>query len=599
MNPSKICGHRSSLLLASLLVGASLLGAADDAGTTTNSATVSAQSQTDEIAHLKATLAEQQKQLQLLQQTLQNQQTLLEKALSAKPATAITPAASSGTFSGVGEVASTSPVIPTMAPKIPAALPAAFPSPAAYPSPSAYPMPLPQGPASSAATGNPCESQESPGPVPAYVRLGSVCIVPVGFMDLTPFWRDKNAGSSMGSNFGSVPYNNVPNGNLKEARFSIQNSRLGLRVDGDWKGAHFIGYNEFDFNGTGGATNYSVTNGAVVPRLRLFWVDVRKDKWEFLAGQSWSMMVPNRNGISALPGDLFYGQEIDINYLAGLTWTRQPGVRALFHPSNHVTFGFSVEQPDQYMGGSAGGSAIVLPAAWTGLASTQLDAGANISGASFYAQPAFTPDFIAKVAFDFSRLHFDIAGVESNFRTTSLAAPFNHYDTNGGGVEFGANLALMKNLRLITTDFWSDGEGRYMFGQAPDFIVRANGALSPVHSGSTINGFEATVKNTLLYAYYGGIFIERNVAIDTTGKPVGYGYTGSANSQNRAIQEITFGFNQTVWKDPRYGAINWMGQYEWLNRNPWFVALGSPKETHDNTIYLDIRYTLPGSMPNF
>jgi hypothetical protein len=593
MNPSKICGHRSSLLLASLLLGASLLGAADDAGTTTNSATgaVSTQSQTDEIANLKATLAEQQKQLQLLQQTLQNQQALLEKALNAKPAAAVP--ASTGTFSGVGEVASTSPVIPAMAPRIPAALPAA------YPSPAAYPIALPQGAASSSTTGNPCDAPESGGPVPAYLRLGSVCIVPVGFMDLTPFWRSESAGSSMGSNFGSVPYNNIANGNLNEARFSIQNSRLGLRVDGDWKGAHFIGYNEFDFNGTSGATNLNVTNGAVVPRLRLFWVDVRKSNWEFLAGQSWSMMVPNRVGISALPGDLFYGQEIDINYLAGLTWTRQPGVRALYHPSNHVTFGFSVEQPDQYQGGSAGGSSIVLPSALTGLTSTQLDAGANISGVSLYGQPAYTPDFIAKVAFDFSRLHFDIAGVESNFRTVNLAAPFNGHTTEGAGVEFGANFALLKNLRLITTDFWSDGEGRYMFGQAPDVVVNVNASLSPLHSGSTIDGIEATVKNTLLYAYYGGIYIGRDTVIDTTGKPVGYGYTGSANSQNRAINEITFGFNQTVWRDPRYGAINWMGQYEWLERNPWYVAIGSPKQAHDNTIYLDIRYTLPGAMPNF
>ncbi len=32
---------------------------------------------------------------------------------------------------------------------------------------------------------------------------------------------------------------------------------------------------------------------------------------------------------------------------------------------------------------------------------------------------------------------------------------------------------------------------------------------------------------------------------------------------------------------------------------PWYVAAGAPKETHDNTIYLDVRYTLPGAMPKF
>ncbi len=107
------------------------------------------------------------------------------------------------------------------------------------------------------------------------------------------------------------------------------------------------------------------------------------------------------------------------------------------------------------------------------------------------------------------------------------------------------------------------------------------------------------VKNTLFYAYYGADYIGRNVAIDTNGKPIGYGYTGSANNQNRVINEFTFGFNQTIWASPRYGAINVMGQYEYLMRSPWYVAAGSPKSAHDNTMFFDIRYTLPGAMPNF
>ena len=67
-------------------------------------------------------------------------------------------------------------------------------------------------------------------------------------------------------------------------RFSPQNSRIGFRIDGDWKGTHFIGYNEFDFLGSSGSNALTVTNGAFVPRLRLFWVDARKGKFEFLAG---------------------------------------------------------------------------------------------------------------------------------------------------------------------------------------------------------------------------------------------------------------------------------------------------------------------------
>jgi hypothetical protein len=158
---------------------------------------------------------------------------------------------------------------------------------------------------------------------------------------------------------------------------------------------------------------------------------------------------------------------------------------------------------------------------------------------------------------------------------------------------------VVKNFRLITNNYWSDGGGRYLFGQAPDVVVRADGSLSPIHAGSTLNGFEAIVnKNTLLYAYYGGIYIGRDVALDANGTSlVGYGYRGSANSQNRTVQEITFGFNQTLWKDAKYGALNFMGQYEYLMRNPWFVAAGAPKATHDNTVFMNLRYTLPGGAP--
>jgi hypothetical protein len=337
--------------------------------------------------------------------------------------------------------------------------------------------------------------------------------------------------------------------------------------------------------------------------MRLFWLDARKGKIEFLAGQSWSMLTPNRTGISALPGDLFYGQGIDSNYIAGLTWTRQPGMRVLLHPSEKVTFGVSFENPDQYIGGSGGGSSIVLPSSFSTLAGTQLD---NATGT--LNTPTVMPDIIAKLALDpSSRLHFEVAGIVREFKDFNLgtgAAFVNakHFTTTGGGIQVGINAAVTKNLRLISSNYWSDGGGRYMFGQAPDLVVRADGSLSPIHAGGTASGVELTMKKTLLFAYYGGIYIGRNDVIDTTvAKPVfvGYGYPGSANSQNRAIEEGTFGFNQTIWKNPKYGAINLMGQYEYFSRMPWYVAINAPKSAHDNTIYFNIRYSLPGSMPKF
>ena len=432
---------------------------------------------------------------------------------------------------------------------------------------------------------------------PLQFKIGDTTIMPVGFMDITAVWKDKNAGGSLGSSFGSIPFNNAATAKLSEFRFSPQNSRLGFRVDGNWKDSHFMAYNEFDFLGTSGANNLSVSNGAFVPRLRLFWVDVRKGQFEVLAGQSWSMLTPNRKGISALPSDLFYSQVIDVNYVIGLPWTRQPGVRFLYHPSNQVTMGLSFENPDQYIGGSSGGPTITLPSALSGLAGSQLDNQTNVQ-----TIPNLHPDIIAKMAFDpISRVHFEFAGIERTFKTwntTTGQAASGQYSTKAGaGGSFNANLEVVKNFR-VTNNFWSDGGGRYIFGQAPDLVVRSDASVSPIHSGGFVEGLEATLGKTLLYGYYSGLYVGRDVALDANGTTlVGYGFKGSANSQNRTVQEITFGFNQTLWKDAKYGALNFMGQYEYLMREPWYVALNAPKGTHDNTIYMNLRYTLPGGAP--
>ena len=550
MNRSRRAGFVLSLMATTFLTTGR---AADDPAGKTTSATSAI-----ELAKLKAQLEEQQKQIEQLSAMLTAQKRMMDQLSTpaAAPSTRMLP--------NLGEVASTTPMVP--------AAPAA-------PTPRVFD---PQAPAAEASS-------------PLQLKIGDTTIMPVGFMDLTASFKDKNAGGSLGTNFGSIPYNNAATAKLSEFRFSPQNSRIGFRVDGNWKGAHFIGYNEFDFLGTSGAFNMAVTNGAFVPRIRLYWVDVRKGQWEMLGGQSWSMLTPNRKGISALPGDLFYSQVVDVNYVIGLTWTRQPGFRVLYHPSDKVTFGVSLENPDQYIGGSGGGPTVVLPAALTGLANSQLD---NATG-SVQNIPNVHPDIIAKLAFDpNSKVHFEIAGIERTFKVWNPTA--NVYSTKaGGGGSFNGIFEFAKGIKFTTANYWSDGGGRYLFGNAPDLVLRADGSVSPIHAGGTIQGIEATVaKNWLLYAYWSGIYVGRNVSIDANGTSlVGYGYRGSSNSNNRTVQEITFGFNQTLWKDGKYGALNLMGQYMYLFREPWYVATGAPKAAHDNTIFVNLRYTLPGSAP--
>ena len=91
--------------------------------------------------------------------------------------------------------------------------------------------------------------------------------------------------------------------------------------------------------------------------MRNIFVDVQKGKWEILGGQDWSMFTPNRKGLSPIPADIFYTQNMDTNYQAGLVWTRQAQFRLIAHPNKDFAFGLSLENPQQYIGGSGGLSA--------------------------------------------------------------------------------------------------------------------------------------------------------------------------------------------------------------------------------------------------
>ncbi len=533
--------RRAAWLIAASLLFASHLSAGADQGSTA-----------DDIAQLKAQLAAQQAEIEELRKELHQQ----------KPA-----ASSRARPASIGEVASTIPVLP----------------------PSPAPAAAPPAPAQVTSV------RENTSPL--QFHIGNASITPIGFMDFTTVFRTRTGGSSIGTNFAGTPFSNTVPGQLSEFRFSAQNSRIGLRVDANVHGANVLGYFESDFLGFS-PSNAAVSSNSNSLRMRLYWVDVKKGKYEILGGQSWSLLTPNRVGLSALPGDLFYSQDIDVNYQLGLTWSRNPGFRFVYHASPRVAMGVAVEAAEQYVGGSAGAGVVTLPSALATPYSSQLDNGANTFGV-----PNQRPDVIAKIAFDPQvarrHMHIEAAGVLSGFK---LYDPLNQvrYTKQGGGGSVNLNLELVKNFRLIANTFYSDGGGRWVFGQGPDLIVRGDGSPSLVHAASTVSGFEYQPgSNFMVYAYYGGAYFGRNTAIDpSTGKPVGYGYAGSPNNQNRAIQEATFGFTETFWKDPRYGALQFMTQYSYLTRDPWYVASGQPAKANNNMVFLNLRYTLPGAPPH-
>jgi hypothetical protein len=534
-----------------------------------------------ELMRLKALLEAQQQQLDQQSQEIEKLRGALDldRAMLERLSAAVSTTPTGGRALG-GLMASSVPALPP--PPVPL-------------SPAAPPPPAPLSPV---APVPPAPPQTGEPPVPPHIHIGDAYITPVGFMDMTTVFRTAAAGSGIGTNFGAIPFNNVPTARLTELLPNPQNSRIGARVDTKVHGVRVIGYWESDFLGNNPG-NVEVTSNSNTFRMRLYWVDLRRNKWEVLGGQSWSMLTPNRTGISPLPSDVFFSSVMDVNYIVGLPWGRTPQFRFVYHPTNTIAAGISAEEPQQYIGGSGGQGSITFPTN-SNIATNYANQLNN--GNTVLAVPNLVPDVIGKVAFDpivgkrKLHQHIELAGIYRAFRVWNPANN-SHFTNSGGGGSLNMNFEVVKDLHLIGNFFASDGGGRWLFGGGPDLIIRSDGSISPVGVYSTASGVEYTRGNTLFYGYYGADYFNRNSTIDLNGRLVGYGYFGSPNSQNRTIQEGTGGFIQTFWKNPNWGALQFIFQYAYFTRSPWYVAPGQPKNAHNSTVFIDLRYVLPGAPP--
>lgn len=417
---------------------------------------------------------------------------------------------------------------------------------------------------------------------PLAIHVGDSDLQIGGFMDATAVMRSTNPGTGIGSSFGTLPFSNTPAGAIGETRFSTQNSRLTMTATSKVGATSVKGYVEADFLGNAPA-NLNVTSNANTLRMRLYWVQLRRKKFEFLAGQSWSLLVPGRAGISPAPGDLFYSQVVDTNYQMGLTWGRTTTFRFVAHASDTVSAAVALENPQQYVG-----SAVVLPSAFP---ASEVDVSGNT------AAPNPFPDVIGKLALDPKtgklHQHVEIAGLVRGFKTISSDVKTT-YSKTGTGASAAGVFELTKQLRFAATGFWSSGGGRYIANtNLPDFIVNADNSLSLVKSRSFIVGPEVRPNaKTLFYVYYSESMADSNVTTDTNGKAIGFGIAGSAAS-NRKITETTVGLTQTLFNDPKTGGVQLMLQFSNVERTPFSVPDGSPSKANANMVFFNVRYVLP------
>jgi hypothetical protein len=421
------------------------------------------------------------------------------------------------------------------------------------------------------------------------LQLGPAKIRFIGYTALTGVFRSTSSGGNVGTSFASLPFDNTVPGNTSEFRLSAQSTRLALRADADLKSSKVAGYFEMDF---GGAVpgNVAVTSTSYGFRIRQAWFDYSNGKFEITGGQLFSLMTPVKKNILPWPGDASITQVIDTNYVAGLVWGRYPQLRIEYHYSDKAAFAFSVENPEQQVGGG-----VVFPTLLTSTLDDQYNVGSNE-----LRVPNMTPDFILKGSFDGKvgghAAHLDVGGLMRVFRNY---APYlgngisGHNYAFGGGGNVNASFEVVPGVRLLINAFASDGGGRYIGGLVPDVIVRANGTISPIKAYSWVGGFEiAPNKQTGLYVYYSGLYGQKNLAIDTTGNYIGWGYPGASNAADRNIQEFTAGYSRTFWKHENLGSVQLGLQYAYLFLQPWVAGTG-PDEAHSNMMLGQVRYNLP------
>ncbi len=450
--------------------------------------------------------------------------------------------------------------------------------------------------------------QDKPKESPLSFRIGAAEFTPGGFVDFENVFRSTNTGNVTATNFWTIPFNNTVQGHLTEYRSTGQYSRFNIKTHAKFGENDVTGYVEFDFNGND-AANVFVTSNPHTDRLRLYWLDLKRGKWEFLGGQTWGLQTPNRVGLSPNPSDIFTTLGEDAQTHVGVNYTRAAEFRATYHFNDNWQWAAAIQNPQQFVGAGE----VIFPFAFNAALGIQADA-ANNPGA-----PNVAPDIHTKVAYDkdFSGRHFhwEFGGLMTTAKVTAVpvgGTSFTSHSTVGGGFEGGLNVDLWKgsdnrNINFVGYGMWGYGVGRYLIGMAPQFVVAPvqtgptsfDLRTSGVHAGDVVAGFEfRPTSKSQFGVYYGGTYAQRNFFHDVTSplvvKPfIGFGGPNSPNSANRAIQEGTIDWTQTFWKNPQYGAVLLVTQASYVTRAPWFVPAGAPKNAHLGLGYVSLRYVLP------
>jgi hypothetical protein len=462
--------------------------------------------------------------------------------------------------------------------------------------------------------------------------------------------RTAATGGDVNTPFTGVPLQNSEAYNLSEFYGTGRQSRLAFKATGKLPSVVLTGYYEMDWLGAGVTSNSNQSNSYLL-RQRQLWADAKTTSgWDVSGGQGWSLAAETTQGLTR--GTEILPSTIDAQYEPGFVWTRQYGFRVSKDLGNKAFLGFSVENAETLNpGGNNLPSNVLLGSAGTsgGLFNGgESSSGSNLANYSFN----YTPDFVVKMALQPGWGHWEVFGIERNFRdriypcltasstssgcevASTSTTPYNSTATGAGlGGGFRGPLGT-KKITVGLKGLWGQGVGRYGSSTITDVTLRPDGAISPIHAFSALSTIELSpTPKFMMYFNYGGDYVARDFVLNGTTQ-VGYGNysadmsgcgiepastssnptsdpttpgnsTYGCKGNNKDVQEFTGGYWWNIIAGPK-GRLRQGIQYSLIRRDLWSGAQGNSANAaaggynpgggahgDDNMIFTSFRYYLP------
>jgi hypothetical protein len=442
---------------------------------------------------------------------------------------------------------------------------------------------------------------------PTAFRFKGLTLTPGGFLNSTALVRARNENADLATSYSAIPLDGSSNANLSELRGTARTSQLSLLIQGSAGNTRLRGYLETDFLGAAPTANY-VQSSSWTPRLRQAWTQIeRPSGLTITAGQMWSLLTTNRQGMANLQ-ELRPGGE-EANFVVGFTWTRERAVRVTQNFNNRVWVGFALENPESTY------SAAFVPPNVMGL-NTSPNAATGVNLLPFLANysngqsTTLAPDLVAKIAYEPGWGHFEIKALGRLFRDRIAATETTGARTNTTG-GFGAGFAALmpfagKRLEVSLEGLAGRGIGRYGTAGFPDVTLDpTTGEMRPLRQARLMGGLVYHQGNRLdVFAYGGGEYTGRHAFLSPAGTAAGYGsplvsYASCTNEvalnachgDNRNIYEGMIGYWYRLYRG-EFGWIAYGNQITYVHRNLW-SGIGNTPKGSNVVIYSTLRFYFP------